>query len=373
MQSTTRNPTFDTSEVVASPDQTTAEVTFPSLSIAIPALNESTSIGGVLQSFLATTYPSLERIYVVDGGSTDNTREIVQRIAQNDARVVLLDNPDRVQAAAMNIAIAECKSSLLLRADAHCEYASDYIERSVEVLLASKSLNAGGAQRFIAKTRFQASMALAVRTPIGSGGAKYRNEDYSGYAETVFLGCYYTDVLREIGGFTVAATPNEDSDVNFRLNELRANSVYVSNQIVANYLPRSSTAALFRQYYRYGKARVRTMNRHGRKALPLRVFAAPVLAATSVVSLVGGLAVPVVPLAWMGALGALVLGVSAWKCAQLSESDRSHIWRGVGPKPNALVLTVGSGWVLLVLLHAFGIGQLVEFGKTRVFAKTHRS
>ena len=74
---------------------------------------------------------------------------------------------------------------------------------SIEALIESKSLNAGGAQRYIAETVFEYAVKLSTQSNFGSGGAQYKNNTYSGYADTVFLGCYYTKILKKIGGFAV--------------------------------------------------------------------------------------------------------------------------------------------------------------------------
>ncbi len=61
----------------------------PLVSVIIPARNEYPDLGTCLDGLAAQTYPSLE-ILVVDGGSTDGTRELVEARAP---RVVLIDEP----------------------------------------------------------------------------------------------------------------------------------------------------------------------------------------------------------------------------------------------------------------------------------------
>ena len=73
----------------------------PSVTVAVPTLNEAANIETLVRRFLATRYPNLVEVFVADGGSTDGTRAIVARLAQQDARVRLLDNPDRIQSVGM--------------------------------------------------------------------------------------------------------------------------------------------------------------------------------------------------------------------------------------------------------------------------------
>ena len=65
----------------------------PTVTIAIPALNEALHIEPLIRGFLKTRYPRLIEICVADGGSSDGTREIVERLSAEDPRVKLIDNP----------------------------------------------------------------------------------------------------------------------------------------------------------------------------------------------------------------------------------------------------------------------------------------
>lgn len=64
----------------------------PLVSIIIPAYNRADLIGETLESFLAQTYKNWECI-VVDDGSTDNTKEVVQKYVEKDSRIKLFDRP----------------------------------------------------------------------------------------------------------------------------------------------------------------------------------------------------------------------------------------------------------------------------------------
>lgn len=67
----------------------------PTYSIIIPAYNESLRLGATLEEILA--YAEQKRweweLIVVDDGSRDNTKEIVQAFIQKNPRVRLLENP----------------------------------------------------------------------------------------------------------------------------------------------------------------------------------------------------------------------------------------------------------------------------------------
>lgn len=240
----------------------------PSVSIIIPTYNEIDNIEAVINKFLASKYPHILEIIIVDGASTDGTSDKVKHLSRIYPQIRLLENPQRIQSAALNIALEACQGDIFLRADAHCNYAPDYVERCVSALEKSQAVNVGGAQRFVAANTFQAGVSLASRSLLGSGGAKYRNPNYDGYAETVFLGCFWRRVLAEVGGYEV--TRKEDSELNFRLLKTYGEqAIYISSQIKVWYFPRRNWLGLWRQYVKYGRGSCIMSARYA-DTLPLR-------------------------------------------------------------------------------------------------------
>jgi len=104
------------------------EVYYPYVSVVIPMRNEERYIARCLDSVLSNDYPK-ERleILVVDGMSTDRLREIVQNYIRRFGFIRLLNNPKRIQAAALNIGLREAKGEIILRMGAHTVYAHNYI------------------------------------------------------------------------------------------------------------------------------------------------------------------------------------------------------------------------------------------------------
>jgi glycosyltransferase involved in cell wall biosynthesis len=230
----------------------------------IPCFNEEGFIEACLDSARRQDYPGdrLE-ILVADGGSEDRTREILERIGRDDPRVRTIDNPARLQAAGMNAAIRLARGALIVRMDAHCEYARDYVRRCVEVSERTGAENVGGAQRALAQTPFQRALCAALLSPLGVGGARYRSAENEGWVDTVFLGAFRRRVFETVGLYDPRAFTNEDADLNQRILE-GGGRVYLSREIVVHYFPRGSFRALARQYFRYGMGRARTLLKHGR-------------------------------------------------------------------------------------------------------------
>src|SRR5690349_8041344 len=73
--------------------------------IVVPTLNEARHIGALLDALLVEAEALDARIVVADGGSTDGTTDIVAQHALASPLVLLLHNHQRIQSAAINLAV----------------------------------------------------------------------------------------------------------------------------------------------------------------------------------------------------------------------------------------------------------------------------
>ena len=326
----------------------------PSVSIIIPTLNEENYIRSAISSFTTSAYPNIEHIYIVDGGSVDRTIEIVRSLSQQDSRIKFLDNPQKYQSYAINLALKYIESDVLLRADAHAEYGEEYVEKCVETLLDHRALNVGGSTRFVAKGNFQAGVALAAYSILGNGGAKHRNVEYNGYGETVFPGCFWRLALKNISGYDTSMVVNEDAELNIRLSKSNfdydripyyqnrrspnldsldphdRSAVYINNEIEVYYFPRDTWYSLIRQYFKYGTGRYITAQKHSdrpqlRGKLPFIVIS--ILLLLSILDiLTPNLHIPSYEL--LALCGVISLAESLRVNVQFIDTFEDIIWRG---------------------------------------------
>lgn len=90
----------------------------PKISIILPAWNAAATIADTLRSITAQTFPDWEAI-VVDDGSTDGSRELVARLAQDDPRIRPATHPGKGPSAARNhAALALARGEILAFCDA---------------------------------------------------------------------------------------------------------------------------------------------------------------------------------------------------------------------------------------------------------------
>ena len=261
----------------------------PFCSVVIPCLDEELYIEAAVRGAMEQHYPASRlEVLVCDGGSTDGTRAIVARLAALDPRVVLVDNPGRFPSAGLNQGIRRARGGVIVRMDAHAEYAPDYVAVAVDTLRRTGAAAAGGAARARARSGFQHALTAALDSPLGVGGSAYRDASREGFVESVWGGACRREVFEQVGLFDAGARANEDAELNQRIIEA-GGKVYLSRDLVSYYYPRASLRELVSQYFVYGQGRARTLI--GRRRLlsprPMIPFAAlTIFAALCLVALV---------------------------------------------------------------------------------------
>ena len=200
-------------------------------------------------------------VVIADGMSSDGTREILKRLAAQERRIRVIDNPQVIVSSGLNTAARAARGDIMARMDAHTEYAPDYLKQCVETLKRTKADNVGGPARTKADRYLQRAVAAAYHSPFSVGGARFHNPDYEGYVDTVTYGCWPRSTYEKFGRFDEELVRNQDDEYNLRITR-GGGKVYQSPKIRSWYRPRGSLTALFRQYMQYGYWKVRVIQKH---------------------------------------------------------------------------------------------------------------
>lgn len=234
----------------------------PTVSIVVPCRNEKDHIEVCVRLLLAQeSPPGGFEVIVADGMSDDGTRKILKRLVEEDSRLRMVDNPGRIVSTGLNAAIRESRGKVIIRMDAHTEYAPDYVRQCLAVLLETGADNVGGPARTKSTTYVQSAICAAYHSPFSVGGALFHNIDYEGYLDTVTYGCWPREVFDRIGMFDEELVRNQDDEFNLRLTRA-GGRIWQSPRIRSWYRPRGSLTALFRQYTQYGYWKVRVIQKH---------------------------------------------------------------------------------------------------------------
>lgn len=251
----------------------------PFISVVIPVYNEERHIAECLDSVLDQDYPADRyEVIVADGGSDDRTRAIVEDVAIRHPNVRLIDNPGRMQAAGLNRAILASHGAVIARQDGHAQWAPNHLRRSVELLRAARADNVGGLQEAVGDGASGRAIARAMSSPFGVGGARFRYSREEQEMPTVFLGTFRRTAFERVGLFDEAYPPHEDYELNERIRATGGRIVF-SPDIRTRYHVRDGLASLARQYFRYGRGKVRVARASPGVIRPYHL-AAPALVAT---------------------------------------------------------------------------------------------
>jgi glycosyltransferase involved in cell wall biosynthesis len=263
--------------------------TSPDLSVILPVLNEANHLADAVNAILGQDYQGKFEVILAVGPSKDETLAIANELASSDSRVIVVLNPSGRTAAGLNIALAKSNSPIIIRVDGHAEIPSNYFSIAVKLLRKTGAVNVGGLMGAVGRTKFEKSVARAMRSPLGVGAAKFHTGGGSGEVDTVYLGCFLREALNEIGGFDERFIRAQDWELNFRLRE-RGGKIYFDPRLEVTYRPRPNLVALAKQYFEYGRWR-RVVSRKHIGTINYRYLAPPLVLSATIISLITGLLV----------------------------------------------------------------------------------
>ena len=325
---------------------------YPGVDVLICTYNEAVHVRRCLEAVLSQDYP-VDRLtaWVIDGGSTDGTQEILREAARSDPRIKLIGDGRRLTLPeALAIGLSESSGEYVAKIDAHGYPERDYVRRAVEHFREGPGELGcvGGRPLQEGETLFGEAIALARTSRFGVGASEYAGTSSAGYVESVQCGIYRRDALVWVGGFDTAMNYGEDEEANWRL---RAGGfkILLDTRIVFHYYTRSSWRSAFRQYKNYGYARIAVVRKHPSFLRPHHLAPAALVAS---IPLLGVLSVFSTPARI--ASGTLFVGyaVGLLGAAALAARDRRELGTRVAAAFTALHLGYGIGILA-------GLGKIV--------------
>ena len=328
------------------------------VSVLVPVLNEASIIEESAKAMLAQSFDGEIEYLFLDGGSADETRQILERLAETEPRIKVSDNPARLQSPGLNIGLAKSQGEFVARMDAHSYYPSDYIARGVDRLRAGGVAWVGGPQLPLGVGRWSKRIALAMQSRLGIGGAVFRRpltEEIE--TDTAFTGVWRRETLEDLGGWDEEAITNEDGELAARIRAQGGRIVCVP-EMAAECITRDSIPALAKQYYRYGRGRVRTLRLH-----PDTMRTSHVLPPALVLVATGALAGPrrTVRPARLGL--AAYLGALAVEAARISKRGGGEEARFVPLVLATMHASWGAGFLAGCAVHGLPVAALSGSGK----------
>jgi len=247
------------------------------ISVVIPCRNEQPYICECLQAIFNCQLPANHAInvYVVDGMSTDGTRELVQEMMNKFSNLFLVSNTNQLTPFAFNLGLKQNENADFIQiVGARHILSANYLMNALQILQTKPDVWCVGGKivnEYINETGKY--IAKAMSTSFGMGLGNFRTLDKSGYTDTVTSPMYPTWVFDKIGRFDEELIRNQDDEFNFRVAQ-NGGKIYFDSQISLKYYVRGNYPNLWRQFLQYGYWKVYVNKKH-KAVTTLRQLAPP--------------------------------------------------------------------------------------------------
>lgn len=323
----------------------------------MPCYNERAHVQESLQSLLTQDYDRDFEILVIDGGSTDGTRDLVQAMAGD--KVILVDNPRRTAPYALNLGIPIARGRYILRADAHAIYPRSYVGELVRYLSDESIGTVGGVVHTLPGDG--SSRARAVAYVLGSKfGVGWSFRSFVGTTarevDTVPFGAWRRELFDEVGRFDESLVRGQDLEFNVRLRQF-GKKVVCLPWLRVGYYAREEFSKLARMSWQYGYWKT-VVNRKHHLVSSFRQIFPPLLVLQATAGLTASLLVP--GLGVWGNAGILVYGVAAAVAA---------VRGGIKSKRGTAI--PGIWWCFFVSHFCYGAGYLAGLAELLLLPKRH--
>ncbi len=233
----------------------------PGVSYVMPVLNEAGYVREAVASILGQEYDGDQEIVLALGPSTDDTTEIVERMAAEDSRVRFVHNPAGRTPIGLNLAIKATRLPVVIRVDAHSLLGPDYTSRGVETLLRTGAADVGGLMAARGRNDLQRAVAAAYNSRYGLGGAAYHSGAPEGEAESAYLGIFRRSIFDEVGFYDESLWRGQDWELCLRIRKA-GHKIWFDPELSTTYFPREDFGPLAAQSYASGVWRGELARRH---------------------------------------------------------------------------------------------------------------
>lgn len=219
-------------------------VAYAPASIVATVRNEKDTIVAFIDSLLEQTVKAAE-IIIVDGASTDGTREILERYSER-AEIVLISEDCNI-ARGRNLGVGKAKHDIIAVTDAGCIVAESWLKNMLQCFeMNPKADVVAGNFRFVCRTKFEEAVTLATFPP-----NRDETEAARYYPSSRSL-AFRKSAWEMAKGYPEWLFVAEDTLFNIRLRQLGCHFVFAKDAIV-RWRPRATWRALAKQRFNFAR------------------------------------------------------------------------------------------------------------------------
>lgn len=232
--------------------------TLPKVSVIVPAYNEEKTIGGTLRSLLRLDYPKSKlEIIVVNDGSTDRTKEIVESFKKHGVK--LLNQKNRGKGASLNRGLKMAKGEYVACLDADSFVERDTLKNMISYFYSEKV----GAVTPVMKIKNPKTLLQKIQWfeyILYIYLKKILEQINSIHVTPGPFTIYRKSIIEKIGGFDETSIV-EDQEIAYRLQKYHYKIVQSESGDVFTTAP-SSIRKLYRQRSRWFRGTVITLYKY---------------------------------------------------------------------------------------------------------------
>ncbi|MCD6481961.1 MAG: glycosyltransferase family 2 protein [Thermoplasmata archaeon] len=260
------------------------------ISVVVAVRNEARHIRKCMESLVNQDYENYE-IIVVDGMSDDGTYEILKEM-QEKYEFKLFRNEKRNAAAGRNIGIEKAKGDVIAFIDGDAVASRDWLSSIEKAMRNNEVAGVGGPDMLPENAPFIArAIGYVMTSPIARGGrlnpstqhTMMEKERYVGHIPTCNL-AIRKEIFYEVGLFDESFVKGQDLELNYRITKAGHKLLYSPSIRVVHHR-KENVKDFARQIYKWAKAKVAIIRKHGMDGIISHVYLWPAYALLGVVTL----------------------------------------------------------------------------------------
>ncbi|MEZ4944353.1 MAG: glycosyltransferase family 2 protein [Cyclobacteriaceae bacterium] len=220
-------------------------------SVFIPILNEVNHLDTLLSSLIDGKDYEATEFFLIDGGSTDGTMDLIKAWQTKHPFIYLLDNPKQYANFAFNHAFPLSKGKYIAFIGAHAEYPPNYFESGKKYLDANECDVVGGPLIQKGRSVKGKAIAFAMSSRLGVGNTEFRTSQEKQFVDSVAFAMYKREIFNDVGLLDEELIRNQDDELHYRMNAAGYRILMVPEMKCVYYV-RETLSGLFKQYFQYG-------------------------------------------------------------------------------------------------------------------------
>lgn len=320
------------------------------LSVICPIYNEEKYIAKCLDSIIEQDYPKEDmELFLVDGMSTDRTRDVIAEYQIKYPWIKVLDNPKRIAPCAMNIGIKASSGEVIIRLDAHVLYPTNYFSvlvKNLNELPGAENVGAICNTLPVNNSVVAQSIAAVLSSSFGMGNSYFRvGASEVMEVDTVPFGCFHRTVFDKVGLYDEELVRNQDDELNARIIK-SGGKIYLIPDLICEYYARDTAKKVYKMFYQYGVFKPLVNKKLGSPATIRQFF--PLFFVLGLI--IGPVVCALVPMLWSAYFAVIFLWLLL--ATYFSSKDSQY--------PQRILV---QNWIYFVVHFGYGWGYIVGIYK----------